>query len=258
MLIVISPAKTLDFESPVKTRNFTQPDFLRDTRTLVREMRELNAEDIASLMRVSPAIAEQNFFRYLNFKTPFTTSNARQAIHAFKGDVYTGIAVEDWSSADLKHAQKHLRILSGLYGLLRPLDLMQAYRLEMGTGLANSRGKDLYEFWGDRITRSLNSALEEQKDQVLINLASQEYFRAVYPDLLQAQVITPQFLDWKSDKYKMISFFAKKARGLMTAWILRNRIRKPAQLSEFDVDGYVFNAELSSPEKPVFTRRAAG
>lgn len=257
MLIVISPAKTLDYDSPVSTRSFSQPDFLKDSRALVKELKSLDAEDIAGLMHVSPKIAELNFFRYLNFKTPFTRDNARQAIHAFKGDVYTGIAVENWAPADLKYAQEHLRILSGLYGLLRPLDLMQPYRLEMGTAFENSRGKDLYSFWGDSISKALNKALAAQKDEILINLASQEYFRAVVPSALKATVITPSFLDWKNGKYKMISFFAKKARGLMTAWIIQNRIRDPSQLGAFDVDGYVYDPGLSAENKPVFTRKQA-
>lgn len=257
MLIVISPAKTLDFETPVDAGQFTQPEFLKETRTLVRELRQLGAEDIAALMRVSPKIAEQNFFRYLNFRTPFKPANARPAIHAFKGDVYTGIAVEKWKAADFSYAQDHLRILSGLYGLLRPLDLMQAYRLEMGTSFTNSKGKDLYAFWGDRVARAVNRALAEQKDGLLVNLASQEYFRAIDTPALTAEVITPSFLDWSNGKYRTLSFFAKKARGLMSSWIIRNRIKKPEQLCQFDLDGYAWNPDLSDSHRPVFTRKPA-
>lgn len=256
MIIVVSPAKTLDFETPVKTRDYTQPDFLGDSRKLVKGLRELNPEDIQGLMKVSPKIAEENFYRYLGFKTPFTPENARQAVFAFKGDVYTGLDVTTWSSNDLKFAQKHLRILSGLYGLLRPLDLIQPYRLEMGTKFANERGDNLYEFWGDRISKALNKAFDEQRgNKVLVNLASNEYFKAVDTGELKTDVVTPVFRDYKNGKYKVISFFAKKARGQMAAWIIQNRLKKPEELKAFDGDGYSFNAEMSKGNELVFTRR---
>lgn len=257
MIIVVSPAKTLDFDTPVKTENYTQPDFLADSRKLVKELRELSPEDIQGLMKVSPKIAEENFYRYLGFKTPFTPENARQAVFAFKGDVYTGLDVASWSLSDLKFAQKHLRILSGLYGLLRPLDLMQAYRLEMGTKLSNACGNNLYEFWGDRLSKALNEALDEQRgSKVVVNLASNEYFKAVDKAALQADIVTPVFRDYKNGTYKIISFFAKKARGQMAAWIIQERLKNPDELKAFDGGGYRFNAEMSQNKELVFTRRS--
>ena len=256
MLIVISPAKTLDYESPVRTRDYSQPEFLKESRALVKELRTLSPEDISELMHVSPKIAELNFGRYLNWKTPFSPDNARPALYAFKGDVYTGIEVENYGAADLRFAQRHLRILSGLYGLLRPLDLMQPYRLEMGTKFANARGRNLYEFWGGRITSALNRALAEQKDAVLVNLASNEYFRAVDPARLRARVITPVFKDSKDGACKVITFYAKKARGMMTSWIVHNRVKKVKDLEKFDVAGYRFNPGLSKGDELVFTRDA--
>ena len=255
MLIVVSPAKTLDFESPVPAKEFSQPDFLSESRKLVKELKQLDPEAISSLMKVSPKIAEENFFRFNSFRTPFTEKNARQAIYAFKGDVYTGLDVASYRAADLKFAQKHLRILSGLYGLLRPLDLMQPYRLEMGTDFANARGRNLYEFWGDRITMALNEAMKGQKDRVLVNLASNEYFRAVKTQKLDAEIVTPVFRDYKNGQYKVISFFAKKARGRMASYIICNRLKKVDELKGFDVDGYRFSEAQSSGNELVFTRK---
>lgn len=257
MLIVISPAKTLDYESPVKARDYSQPEFLKDSRALIRELRKLAPEDLSELMHVSPKIAELNFARNLNWKTPFSPDNARQALFAFKGDVYTGIEVENYSAADLRFAQRHLRILSGLYGLLRPLDLMQPYRLEMGTRLANARGRDLYAFWGGRITEALNRALADQKDEVLVNLASNEYFRAVDAAALNGRIITPVFKDSRNGACKVISFYAKKARGMMTSWIVHNRVKKVKELENFDVAGYRFDPGMSKGDELVFTRDEA-
>lgn len=256
MLIVVSPAKTLDYESPVKTKAFTQPDFLPDSRKLVKELRALDPEAIAKLMKVSPKIAEENFYRYIGFKTPFTPNNARQALFAFKGDVYTGIEVENYKAADLQFAQKHLRILSGLYGVLRPLDLMQPYRLEMGTKFENAKGRDLYAFWGNKVTESLNQAIAEQQGKQLINLASNEYFKVVQPKQVAAEIWTPVFKDYKNGSYKVISFFAKKARGRMASYIIKNRLKKVADLKGFDVDGYSFNDAMSQGNELVFTRKA--
>lgn len=256
MLIVISPAKTLDYESPVRTRDFTQPDFLTDSRALVRELRKLDPEEIGGLMHVSPALAELNAVRFRTWKTPFSPENARQAVFAFKGDVYRGLKVDDWKAADLKYAQKHLRILSGLYGLLRPLDLIQPYRLEMGTRFANRRGRDLYAFWGRRLTGALNAALRELGSEVLVNLASQEYFKAVDPARLKGRIVTPVFKDWKNGQYKVISLYAKQARGLMSSWIIRERVKKVEELEGFDAEGYRFAPALSRIDELVFTRRA--
>lgn len=258
MLLVISPAKSLDYESPVPTKKFTQPDFLADSQVLINEVRELTPPDIESLMKISPKLADLNFGRFLNWQQPFTTDNAKQALLAFKGDVYLGLAAGDFSAADFSFAQKHLRILSGLYGLLRPLDLMQAYRLEMGTRFTNSRGKNLYEFWGDKITDKLNEELKKQKSEVLINLASNEYFKAVKKKQLNAQIITPQFKDLKNGQYKMISFYAKKARGLMSAYIIQNQLTNAEQIKAFDRDGYYYSAEQSTATEWVFLRDHAG
>lgn len=252
MLIVISPAKTLDFDTPPPTLQHSQPDFLKDSQQLVEQLRELSPPQLAELMGISHKLADLNFGRYLDWKRPFTKKNAKQALLAFKGDVYTGLQAEDLSLEDLGWAQQHLRILSGLYGVLRPLDLMQPYRLEMGTALGNGRGKDLYAFWGERVTKALNKALQGQP--VLINLASNEYFKAVRPEALDAEIITPVFKDWKSGKYKIISFFAKKARGMMTRYIIQNRIEDPEAIKGFDMAGYQYNSAMSEGNQWVFVR----
>lgn len=256
MLAVISPAKTLDFETPSTTTRFTQPDLLEHSAELIRRCRALAPQDIASLMKVSDKIAALNFARFADWHTPFTPDNAKQALLAFKGDVYTGLAAETLSEAELDYAQDHLRLLSGLYGVLRPLDLMQAYRLEMGARLGNPRGKDLYQFWDGIITDQLNQALAAQGDNILVNLASNEYFKSVKPGKLDAEVITPVFKDAKNGQYKVISFFAKKARGAMARYLIENRLSHPEQLNAFDWEGYRYNAALSQSHGPVFTREA--
>jgi cytoplasmic iron level regulating protein YaaA (DUF328/UPF0246 family) len=195
-----------------------------------------------------------NYDRFARWKTPFKQNNAKQALFAFQGDVYTGMQAETFSADDIRFAQQHLRILSGLYGLLRPLDLMQAYRLEMGTSFANSQGKNLYEFWDKTITLALNKQLKAINSSVVINLASQEYFSSVKPDLLKADIITPVFKDKKNGQYKIISFFAKKARGMMSAYIIKNRILTPEAIRKFDVAGYKFNKAMSCERDWVFTR----
>ena len=254
MILVISPAKSLDYESPVPTKKFTQPDFLDDSQQLIEEVRELSPPEIESLMKISPKLADLNFGRFLNWQQPFNCDNAKQAVLAFKGDVYVGLAAETFSEADFDYAQKHLRILSGLYGLLRPLDLMQPYRLEMGTRFENSRGKNLYAFWGDKITDKLNAELKQQQSDTLINLASNEYFKAVKKKQLKAEIITPQFKDWKNGQYKMISFYAKKARGLMSAYIIQNQLTDAEQIKAFDTDGYYYSPEQSTATDWVFLR----
>lgn len=257
MLMVLSPAKTLDYESELPAGlAVTRPEFLADSAELIAVLRTRTPAQIASLMSLSDKLAALNVARYQDWRPEYDLPDARPAIHAFKGDVYTGLEVERLRPADLDEAQTHLRILSGLYGLLRPLDLMLPYRLEMGTDLVNPRGRNLYAFWGDRIAEALSVALAEQGDDILVNLASNEYFKAVNVKKLQSQVFTPQFKDAKNGQYKMISFFAKKARGRMAAWLLQNRIRHPDDLRAFDVDGYTFNADLSTPQSPVFTRDA--
>jgi cytoplasmic iron level regulating protein YaaA (DUF328/UPF0246 family) len=254
MLLLISPAKTLDFETPAPTTEFTQADFLKQSKQLISELRELAPHDISNLMSISDKLGLLNFDRFANWKTPFKPSNAKQALFAFQGDVYTGMQAESFSEEDIQFAQQHLRILSGLYGLLRPLDLMQAYRLEMGTSFANSCGKNLYEFWGDTITRAINKQLKELKSSVVINLASNEYFSAVKPKLLKAEIITPIFKDQKNGQYKIISFFAKKARGMMSAYIIQNRITEPEAIKQFNIAGYFFDEALSTEHEWIFKR----
>ncbi|BBV67700.1 peroxide stress protein YaaA [Kluyvera ascorbata] len=254
MLILISPAKTLDYQSELTTKRFTQPALLEHSQQLIREARKLSAPQIKALMGISDKLADLNATRFHDWHPDFTPDNARQAILAFKGDVYTGLQAETFSEADFDFAQQHLRMLSGLYGVLRPLDLMQPYRLEMGIRLENPRGKDLYQFWGDEITNTLNAALEAQGDDVVINLASDEYFRSVKPKALAGRIIKPVFLDEKNGKFKVISFYAKKARGLMSRYIIENRLSKPEQLTGFNSEGYFFDAENSSAEELVFKR----
>ncbi|BBR60655.1 MULTISPECIES: peroxide stress protein YaaA [unclassified Klebsiella] len=254
MLILISPAKTLDYQSKLATTRYTQPMLLEHSQTLIREARKLSAPQIKALMGISDKLADLNATRFHDWHPDFTPDNARQAILAFKGDVYTGLQAETFSDADFDFAQQHLRMLSGLYGVLRPLDLMQPYRLEMGIRLENPRGKDLYQFWGEEITQTLNAALREQGDDIVINLASDEYFRSVKPKALKGSIIKPVFLDEKNGKFKVISFYAKKARGLMSRYIIENRLSKPEQLTGFDSEGYFFDAESSSAEELVFKR----
>lgn len=255
MLIVISPAKTLDFESALPAGlEPTRPDFLEESAALIDLLKVKTPSEIASMMSLSDKLAALNVARYQTWAPDYQAPEARPAIFAFKGDVYTGLEVERFRATDLVEAQSHLRILSGLYGLLRPLDLMLPYRLEMGTDLENARGRHLYAYWGDRLTQALNEALAAQGDEVLINLASNEYFKAVNLKRLKGQIITPQFKDEKNGQYKMISFFAKKARGRMTAWLLQNRIRHVDDIRSFDVDGYQFNSGLSKGSELVFTR----
>ncbi|KGA56287.1 MULTISPECIES: peroxide stress protein YaaA [Proteus] len=254
MLITISPAKTLDFESPLATTHFTQPELLKYSQQLIEECRKLSSSDIASLMKISDKLAGLNAARFGEWQPNFTPENARQAILAFKGDVYTGMQAELFSEDNFQFAQQHLRILSGLYGVLRPLDLMQPYRLEMGVKLKNKKGRDLYQFWGNTITETLNKALEEQGDNILINLASDEYFKSVNPQKLNAEIIKPVFLDEKNGKFKVISFYAKKARGLMSRFIIQEKLTNKTQLKEFDLEGYQFNAAASEGNTLVFKR----
>ena len=257
MLIIISPAKTLDYQSPLATNKFTQPEMLDKSQALIEICRELTPAQISSLMGISDKLAGLNAARFSDWQPDFTPDNARQAILAFKGDVYTGMQAQDFSAADFDFAQKHLRMLSGLYGLLRPLDLMQPYRLEMGTKLANPNGKDLYAFWQNSITEQLNQQLDKLQSDVVVNLASQEYFKAVKPKLLQGRLITPVFKDFKNGQYKIISFFAKKARGLMARYIIQQRLTAAEQLKGFDLAGYAYSAEHSTANELVFLRHSA-
>lgn len=258
MLMLISPAKTLDFESPAKTKQATQAAFLQDAEVLVDGLRALNPMKMSELMGISPELGDLNYGRMLNWHLPFNADNAKQAILAFKGDVYTGMDAESFKADDFKFAQRHLRILSGLYGVLRPLDLIQPYRLEMGTRFKTPRGDNLYDFWGDRITDALNQDLKKMKSGLLVNLASNEYFKAVKPKQLDADVITPVFRDYKNGQYKIISFFAKKARGMMAAYICKNRITTAKDLQGFNRAGYRFDRKASTkPNELVFLRDEA-
>ena len=255
MLLVVSPAKKLDFESPLATKQFSQPSLLEESQLLIDECIKLSPSDISSLMKLSDKLAGLNAARFGEWTMPFTTDNARQAILSFNGDVYTGLDAQTFSDEDFDFAQQHFRILSGLYGLLRPLDLMQAYRLEMGCKLGNVRGENLYHFWGDIITNELNKVIDEQGDDVLINLASTEYFKSVKKKSLKATIITPAFKDWKNGQYKVISFFAKKARGLMARYIIQNKIMNVEALKAFDLGGYHYSEALSKGNDWVFTRK---
>jgi len=254
MLIVVSPAKSLDFDSKARTRKFTEPQYLEESTQLVGQLQKLSPEDFSELMNISSSLGELNHMRYANWHTPFDLENSKQAIFAFKGDVYIGLEAEKFSTADLNFAQKHLRILSGLYGLLRPLDLMQPYRLEMGSRFENKKGKNLYEFWDNKLTENLNELFKQDKRPVLVNLASKEYFSAIKPKSLNAEIISPVFKDFSNGKYKIVSFYAKKARGYMAAYIIQNRIKSPEKLKDFDVEGYWYSEQDSTPAQPVFLR----
>jgi cytoplasmic iron level regulating protein YaaA (DUF328/UPF0246 family) len=256
MLLIISPAKTLDFENASHTELFTQGDFLVHAETLISQLQNLNPDNISALMKISPKLGELNHHRFMNWSRPFTPDNAKAAVLAFRGDVYTGLNADSFDRDDFNFAQQHLRILSGLYGLLRPLDLIQPYRLEMGTRFENKDGKNLYEFWDTKITQALNKQLTEIDSQILVNLASNEYFSAVKTKTLNADIITPVFKDYKNDKYKIISFYAKKARGLMAAYIIKQRISNVEHLKAFDSEGYYFSSEQSTAREWVFLRDA--
>jgi len=255
MLIFLSPAKSLDYKTPPQVATHTQPAFLIQSEILIKQLRKLSPADIANLMDLSDPLALLNFNRYADWKLPFTPENAKQAVLAFDGDVYDGLAAKTLAAADLDFAQQHVRILSGLYGILKPLDLMQPYRLEMGTKFANKVGKDLYAFWGERLLDAINAELAKMPRPVAVNLASEEYFKAAVGRKINGQLIKPVFEDWKNGKYKIISFYAKRARGLMTRYAVLNRLDEPEGLKEFDYDGYAFAAEASDDKTWVFRRR---
>jgi cytoplasmic iron level regulating protein YaaA (DUF328/UPF0246 family) len=257
MIIVLSPAKSLDYETPPHVSKHTIPDFVDDAAELIDELRRYSPQRIASLMDISDALAHLNFQRYADWSPQFHTGNAKQAVLAFNGDVYEGFDAKTLSASDLDYAQRHVRVLSGLYGLLRPLDLLQPYRLEMGTRLPNARGKDLYAFWGERITEALNLQFKRNKstERVLVNCASTEYFKSVRPAALDARIVTPVFEDWKGGRYKIISFHAKRARGLMARFAVENRIDAPEKLKDFAAEGYAFDPAASNEATFVFRRR---
>ncbi|MFT5211261.1 MAG: cytoplasmic iron level regulating protein YaaA (DUF328/UPF0246 family) [Flavobacterium sp.] len=256
MLTVISPAKTLDFVSTPVTRKHSDPQYLTKSNQLIGIMRQKSAKDLSKLMRISPKLAELNTQRFNDWQPPFTPENAKQAVLAFKGDVYIGLDADNYSETDFNFAQKNLRILSGLYGLLKPLDLIQAYRLEMGSQVKNALGDNLYDFWTQALTDHLRDELDLHRNKSLINLASKEYFKSIKHQDLPNKVITPIFKDYSNGTYKILSFYAKKARGHMATYIVKNRIVSPRALKDFDIDGYQFNDALSSDSDWVFTRRA--
>lgn len=255
MLIVLSPAKSLDLESPLSTQQHTTPEFIPQAAELIAVLRDYSPARISELMHLSDALSVLNVGRYAHWQPDH--AEARPAVMSFNGDVYTGLDAPSLDAKGLKYAQRHVRILSGLYGLLRPLDRMHPYRLEMGTKLLNKGGKDLYAFWGTTITEALNRQLAATESTALVNLASTEYFRSVKPKLLAAPVIEPVFQDWKNGQYKIISFFAKRARGMMARYAAENGVTDPEQLKEFDVDGYAFDPGASGSSNWVFRRRVA-
>lgn len=255
MFFVLSPAKNLNEKDPAPIATFTQPDLLPQAELLMSQLRQLSPQQIAELMHVSDKIALLNAERNAAWHTPFTPENAKQAVYMFNGDVYEGINASTLQPGHIQYLQQHVRLLSGLYGLLRPLDLIQPYRLEMGTAFTNPRGKNLYEFWGERITELLNKHLAQNGSDTLINLASQEYFKSIHPQKLHAKLITPIFKDEKNGQFKIISFYAKRARGLMVRYAAEHHIHDPQQLQNFDYDGYRFNPAASNENEWVFLRQ---
>lgn len=254
MLITLSPSKGQDFETPTPSAIQSIPDQLEDSQLLINEAKKLDIKDVRELMEVSENISILNVERFNTWQLPFTTENAKAALFAFKGDVYSGIQKEKYTDDDLAYAQEHLRILSGLYGALRPMDLIQPYRLEMKTKLKNPRGENLYQFWNERITNKLNEALEEQEEKVLVNLASKEYFKSVKPKKLDGALLNISFKETKGDKTRVIAIFAKRARGMMTDFILRNRIEHAEDIKDFGAGGYKFSSQQSTDKNWVFTR----
>ncbi|OQY02961.1 MAG: peroxide stress protein YaaA [Bacteroidetes bacterium 4572_117] len=255
MLLVVSPAKSLDFSRIAKLRNHSTPVFLNEAEDLINEIRKYKPEGLSALMNISAKLAELNFERFFKWNTPFTCQNAKAAIYAFKGTVYQSLDVNSLSLKEIDFTNKHLRILSGLYGILAPLDLIQEYRLEMGTKLLNPLGKNLYDFWGNKITLEINKSIEKSLgEKILINLASNEYFKSIQKKHLDYKVVSPVFKDHKNGEYKVISFYAKKARGLMTRFVIRNNITQTKDLKAFNYANYYYNQSLSKDEELVFTR----
>jgi len=255
MLMVVSPAKDLDYQTPAPQFEVTQPELLSHSSDLIQVCRDLTPLQLSQLMHISDKLAGLNAARFADWQLPFTTENAKAALFAFNGDVYQGLDAGSLTADDVQYAQQHLRILSGLYGVLKPLDLMQAYRLEMGTALANPRGANLYQFWGDIVTTQLNQQLETLNSPVLLDLASQEYFKVVKPKLLARPVLNVQFKDFKNGDYKIISFFAKKARGLMARYVIQQRVQDVEALKDFNLGGYQFSSSHSTAAQLVFLRK---
>lgn len=255
MLILLSPAKKLDYDSVPVTSQYSQPDNLNEAEYLIRKLKKMSRRQIGRMMKISPALSQLNYERYQHFHTPFTPQNAKQAILTFKGDVYTGLNADDLSEDDLQFAQEHLRILSGLYGLLKPLDLIQSYRLEMGSRFeVTAKKTNLYQYWGDKISQAVNQALQNQGDDILINLASNEYFKSVQAKNIQGRIITPSFKDLKNGQYKPIFLWVKQARGMMARYIIKNRILRLEEIKDFSMAGYRYNVGMSTSNQWVFTR----
>jgi len=254
MITIISPAKKLEQSSQSITNQYTTPELIKDAEELIDELRQLSPQDIEELMGVSRDIAEMNYERFMRWTRNISKENAQRAIFMFNGHVYKRLNSKSLNEDDLEFAQKHLNILSGLYGILRPLDLIQPYRLEMGTPLKTERGNNLYEFWNNKINKNINAALQDQENPTLINLASREYFKAIKPNSVKGNIITPIFKEKKNNEYKTIAVYAKKARGAMTRFIIKEKINNPEALKTFEEEGYIFNEELSYKNEWVFTR----
>ena len=254
MIAILSPAKTLDFNSDYKLNNFTIPAFMSESKYLVDELRRYSSTELSNLMNLSPSLSDLNFQRYQDWDINFDLSNSRQSIFCFKGGVYVGLNIESFSNSDLAYAQDHLRILYGLHGMLKPFDLIKPYRLEMGTKLKNKNGNNLYKFWGDKITNLINQNLQESGSDYLINLASNEYFTSLNTKIISSDIIDVKFLDEKNGVYKVISFFAKKARGAMAAFLIKNKIKKVKDLKDFSDLNYTYNSDKSDEKTLVFTR----
>ena len=254
MIAVLSPAKTLDYEPQTLSFESTLPQFAQESASLIKTLKSKSKKSIQNLMKVSEALAELNVSRYKSFDETFQSDPVKAAIFAFKGDVYQGFDAGSLTKTQIKYADKHVRILSGLYGILKPLDLMQPYRLEMGTKLSTRSGENLYEFWNDKITDSLNAELASHKQQVIINLASNEYFKVIKPKQLKADIIKIKFREYKGDELKFISFNAKRARGLMARYMAQNKLTKPEQLKHFNLENYQYTAEGSSDRELLFIR----
>lgn len=254
MLAILSPSKTLKYDIRPQTKEFSQPQFLGEAEQLVETLREFSPRQLQNLMNINTKLADLNANRFMEWKRPFNLDNAQQALLVFKGEVFNGLKADTLTEDELIYAQDHLCILSGLYGMLRPLDLMQPYRLEMGTKLKNKKGEDLYEFWGDKITKAVSKAIEKSGSRILVNLASNEYFKSIDTKKLDAEIITPTFKDYKNGTYKFITVYGKNARGMMTRWIIKNRPKDAESLKHFEEDGYYYNDELSKGNRWVFTR----
>ena len=254
MITIVSPAKSLDFETPSITKEYSVPAFLDQSEKLMKGLKKMSAKKLGALMNISPTLSDLNYQRNQVWHPEFTLANDKQAILAFTGEVYNGLNAKSFEDKDFQFAQKHFRILSGLYGLLKPLDLMKAYRLEMGTKFGVGEAKTLYQFWGESITKAINKSLAEQGDDVLINLASNEYYKAVKPKLLEGRIITPIFKDLKGDQYKVVMTWAKKMRGVMSNYIIKHQINDPEQLKVFNVDGYSYSEAESNENEWVFIR----